>query len=434
MKRLTVLVLALCLLLAAGAAHADKVASEFSEGLAWFEQGGKYGYINTKGDTVFPAIWDNAWNFDGGYATVRNGKSEGRYSWGIIDKKGNYLVPLEKCDSVALYRDQQIICVTYMTGMAFGVEYRTMDGKKIGRFDNSRDNGFPYAVQSGKRWGYVSREGKLVLPFIYEDAFNFSGGLALVIQKNAKGATSYDYINMDGEVVLRGDWTYATPFPEDGSPTVVSKSGKYGYLTTDGTMLTDYVWDNASAFRNGRAAVATTNVKGQKRWGFLDETGALAIPQQWDFVFAFAGNGLARVYIGEVTSSWGPKPQIGGFYGLIDTQGNYVVAPDRWNDMAGFDMEGLAKVGVLGEDGVIRYGYIDAEGKVVVEPVWEALGSFREDVCWVKRDGKYGYIDRSGEIVLPLQWERVGNFNSGVAIVHDSSTWYIIDHQGNVIF
>jgi hypothetical protein len=46
---------------------------DFHDGLAYFEEGGKYGFINKKGDVVIKAQYDSVEAFDKGLARVING-------------------------------------------------------------------------------------------------------------------------------------------------------------------------------------------------------------------------------------------------------------------------------------------------------------------------------------------------------------------------
>ena len=72
--------------------------SKFSEGLAPIKQNGKWGYINTKGEVVIPCIYDAAWPFSEGLATVKKGRwpigqrlPNGKY--GFINTKGEVVIP-----------------------------------------------------------------------------------------------------------------------------------------------------------------------------------------------------------------------------------------------------------------------------------------------------------------------------------------------------
>ncbi|HAN0731264.1 TPA: WG repeat-containing protein, partial [Campylobacter coli] len=42
----------------------------------------------------------------------------------------------------------------------------------------------------------------------------------------------------------------------------------------------------------------------------------------------------------------------------------------------------------------------DKNGKIVIEPKFDSIGSFREGLAKVGLNGKYGFIDKSGEFVI----------------------------------
>lgn len=73
--------------------------------------------------------------------------------------------------------------------------------------------------------------------------------------------------------------------------------------------------------------------------------------------------------------------------------------------------EGLAGVRING-----RYGFIDANGKVVIAPQFEAIGPFTGDHAEVHIEGRSGAIDRTGRLVVPAQFDRLVPFTDGVFI------------------
>lgn len=94
----------------------------------------------------------------------------------------------------------------------------------------------------------------------------------------------------------------------------------------------------------------------------------------------------------------------------------------------------------------MKYGFIDPEGREVVEIIWdETGGAFHNDgLCWVKKDNKFGYIDKTGTVALSLQFEKaeqfeyIGKDNKGdceyAAFVKKDSKYGYIDKKGNYIF
>ena len=97
----------------------------------------------------------------------------------------------------------------------------------------------------------------------------------------------------------------------------------------------------------------------------------------------------------------------------------------------------------LSADGTtVKWGFIDAEGKVLVQPVWDAadvttvLGQTvycNEGFCGVLKDGKWGFIDTSGKLVIPNQFDAVGPFIEGLARVHLGNQIGYIDKTGQYV-
>ena len=87
-----------------------------------------------------------------------------------------------------------------------------------------------------------------------------------------------------------------------------------------------------------------------------------------------------------------------------------------------------------------KWGFIDADGNVVIQPEWDAadIGSlvvgrsvaFSEGLCGVLRAGKWGYVDTSGHLVIPNQFESVVPFVGGFARVHLGNQIGFIDKTG----
>lgn len=130
-------------------------------------------------------------------------------------------------------------------------------------------------------------------------------------------------------------------------------------------------------------------VKGGKA-GFIDKTGKIVIPPQYDYVDAFS-EGLAAV-------------QVGKKYGYIDKTGQMVIPPQY--DGADEFSEGLAAVegeGVLGLDG---WGFIDKTGKIVIPLDFnDHPDGFSEGLAAVEVGEKTGYIDKTGKYIWePTNW------------------------------
>jgi hypothetical protein len=179
---------------------------------------------------------------------------------------------------------------------------------------------------------------------------------------------------------------------------------------------------------------AGLKVYAEDKFGYIDKTGKMVIKPRYDAAGPFEG-GVAVVRIGdqetiidtkgrpakprrkkEVSPPAGPSGEvpapvkIGDRYGYQDTSGMIVIDP--LFDQAGEFKDGLALVKVGG-----KLGFIDTKGAEVVEPRWDELHSFCEDLALIRSGDKYGYVDRSGQVAIEPRYESAGDFSEGLAPV-----------------
>lgn len=125
----------------------------------------------------------------------------------------------------------------------------------------------------------------------------------------------------------------------------------------------------------------------------------------------------------------------GRFYGFINDNGNIVVEP-IFNEIGSF-REGLAYVTVI-EEKDVKAGYIDTTGKIVIkakyQPSYDKSRDFSEGLAAVRIDGKFGFINTQGELVISHQYAKTYPFSEGYAVVEPNwSEKVIIDKNANII-
>ncbi len=263
-----------------------------------------------------------------------------------------------------------------------------------------------WPVARGEKHGYIDKTGRLVIPFIFDAAEDFSEGLAAVEVKDRWG-----YIDKTGKFVIPPRFRLAFPFVSGRALVVVRQypTGTYtmhklGYIDSSGKVAIQlkealdsrslHVIHQELFFADGLVSVEQNN-----KFGFMDKTGKPVIPARYDDAGPFS-EGLAAV-------------KIGGQYGYIDRSGKMVIPP-RFKEAASF-AEGLAAVTLNGSQG----GFIDTSGKLVIkEEEFEGGGGFSEGLAAVKgKNHKYGFIDKTGNFVIQPQFDRAGGFSEGLAAV-----------------
>lgn len=229
-----------------------EIIGPFSEGLASFRKGDRYGFLNTKGRIVLPCKYENGgWEFVNGYAiVVQNGKhslidTKGNTKlvfdtplafeyniwgnsmfivnneigtndqYGAIDINGNSLIPCR-------YTQWYIINSNYLAMLNDKEEcdIYNKEGRLVAHFTRligmDYDEGIEYssnylAVLKDSMWGFVDSNFKTVVPFRYKEAKYLGYGYGSVVTTD--GQTQF--INMSGNTVVSGPYELLYPASAD---------------------------------------------------------------------------------------------------------------------------------------------------------------------------------------------------------------------------
>ncbi len=320
-------------------------------------QGGKEGFINASGVLVVPAEHD-----------LTSQCCEGRALVGERDKAG-------KKDPVSRMVKKRVGFVDMDGRLAIPLQ-----------FDDARDfsEGLA-AARLGKKWGYIDTEGRWVIEPVYDNAWSFSEERAAVDQGKATLC-----LRPDGSTAFVAPSRKLGAFKQGLASCEIKRV--WNYLTPNGDVAFTVTATAASEFSDGRALVLS---KGHH--GFIDLLGTLVIPFEFGAARAFS-EGLASA-----TPTNGDARQTiasSALSGYIDTSGAMVIEP-RWQLGDPFS-EGLAAV--LDPAGLKTRAYVDRTGKVVLGPLrCELAGPMRGGLAMLMDSQKIGYIDRTGASVWPMQ-------------------------------
>ena len=198
-----------------------------------------------------------------------------------------------------------------------------------------------FPVPTDSAWGYINRDGTLVIEPQFDRAWRFTNGRALI---------------------------------RDGT--------RFGYIDTTGAVVIEPRFADAWHFSEGLAPVQTDSL-----WGFINRSGALVVDPQFDLVPGVL----------EDHPSDGPyrRANVNGRYGFRDANGDLTI--EAQFEQAWHFSEGRARVK---QDG--RWGFIDRSGTVVIAPRFKQAWDVRNGLARVVLDdGTVGYVDRNGTLVWP---------------------------------
>lgn len=104
------------------------------------------------------------------------------------------------------------------------------------------------------KYGIVNSKGELIVPFIYNEGFDYNNGIAVLT--NEKGST---YFNSDGKIIgsenLALNGPVNTYTKEDYLAIKDAFSGLYGFIDQEGNLQIPFKWKDAYNFCNGLALV-----------------------------------------------------------------------------------------------------------------------------------------------------------------------------------
>lgn len=239
-------------------------------------------------------------------------------------------------------------------------------------------------VKINNKYGFIDETaGKLVVPCVYDGAYPFIDGLALVRKGNKLG-----YVNETGKEIVPFVYDYVGTF-SDGVVDV-RKGNQFGYIDQFGKEIVpigkySVVWP----FHNG---LGTVRLNGKKL--YVDITGKEVDKREE------SSEGLMEV----------KNDDKGGY----EDQNGKEVSLCLYEETRPFS-EGLAAVK---KDG--KWGYIDKTGKEIIPFIYDEALAFSDGLAAVCKNGKWGYINNIGKVVIPFKYDRANSFKNGLAEVWEN--------------
>lgn len=229
---------------------------------------------------------------------------------------------------------------------------------------------------------------------------------------------------------------------------VVSKNGKLALCKTDGSLLTDFEYDNFEgslssyiiASKNKKQGLLNSegkivvpciyedmryalfhnqrmSVKRNGKYGFVDENGDEVIPCVYDYAYSFCDS----IDVTVVTSD--------NLSAIINKEG-MLITPFKFKKCHGFQNEiPLATAEIDG-----KMGCIDTRGKEVIPFVYSGMNQYSKEYINVCINEKWGCIDKKGRIIIPCLYDKSIAFrDEGVAEVKKGNEVLVINKHNHII-
>lgn len=304
----------------------------FKDGLAYIVVNKKTACINTKGEAVHPAEYDEMSRFKNGYSVGQKGmdfyvlKPDG--STQKIQAATDHVDDF--CEGLAPFRT---------TADTWG--YLAPDGtvsiqaqfSKVGYFNN----GLAWAKNASGMVGFINTKGEWVIQPTYTKVTDFDTPEKISIAKTAAGEV---LLKMNGDVITVDGATDIMNFSEGLA--AARKGEVWGFINAKGEWVVPATYTRVERFSDGLA-----NVRMVDKWGAIDKTGKVSVPVEYSKIGNIS-EGLIEVRQGE-------------FWGFCDASGKMVITP-QYRDVRAFHF-GYAVASTA--DGL--WGIIDKSGKWTVE-------------------------------------------------------------------
>lgn len=214
-----------------GGNRLDGRADRLEQGLEVFEDGGRYGYRDTTGNTIIAPVFRAASSFEHGIAIVTG--NDGQQA--VIGRSGEYIVPPGTYDSVRIVSERLIQFV------------------------------------QGAQQGFIDFQGNRLLPLDFSDISQFAGGEALVRDEDGRMGV----VSECGALIVEPRFAFVDHASE-GLRRFMTRGKKWGFCDVRGRVVIKPRFDHADSFHYGIALVSVepSNHTGCfGGWGYINLQG-----------------------------------------------------------------------------------------------------------------------------------------------------------------
>ena len=266
-------------------------------------------------------------------------------------------------------------------------------------------------VRNGVAYRYIDPSGKMIIHSQFKEATVFRNGLALVQVFGNKPL--WGFISEDGNIALKANYKEATVFSEDVA-WVVSENGAPEVINSQGeTKFKLPVAKSVRIFKNGLAAFSISTDSINRKWGFVDKSGFVKIEPLYSAVGNFS-EGKCAVANGA------------GEWGYIDTEGKFIVNYQYTN--AKEFISGKAIVSLRNQ-----WGLIDEKGKYLISPKFSEMKADKDGYI-IKQNNKWGWCNQNGNIDIQAQFSEAYPFNGyELAAVKSGDKFGYINKKGKMV-
>ncbi len=296
-----------------------------------------------------------------------------------------------------------------------------------------------FPIKQNKKWGLMNADGQLVQPAIYDAIGEFRHfGYAIMQRQGRVGL-----LGPDGREIIPPRYDDLKVL--DSLFISVLRDGRWEVLTLSGKVILSKGYDQVRVLRKGSwQALAFSR---DNRWGLVDVEGRLVLEPIFDDlqVWEDEGNRLERTYLlsslhgrsGLLHTTGEPildpvadvivplddrlfMAKLGGFWGAVNERGDELI-PARFDHFSTIGDHFLRLV-AQGKQSLFSRVY----NRLIVENRHDGYFQFSDEYVLCRKNRKIGLVDHCGQEVLQPQYEEVQPFANDVFRVRYRNKWGLL--------
>jgi hypothetical protein len=325
-------------------------------------------------------------------------------------------------------------------------------------------------VKGPKGIGAFHEYGQLALPLEYEEISTYTNRLLArkgtdywVYEKSTGkskwlGSAEEAKLTRNGQVILKNQGSYFLPLsanPEKAYELLVENQGNFllakeasgfGLINQFGSYVLDPVIDQLEPTRGDSYYGFDENqfllIRGFEESAQVRYNSYHKITKEGDLMLEYIHGKLRRVLeeegilldaVGmESVKLIGPdlfniqfRENKLGLHG----KNGWLVAPNSDAEWIGMGNEGLFPALKNG-----KYGFVNGEGKWIIQPTFQEVGTFSEKIASYRGSDTWGTISADGKVLAEAKWEKIYNFSGGLAIAVSGGKNYLVYPSGELAY
>lgn len=260
--------------------------------------------------------------------------------------------------------------------------------------------------------GFIDQGGKEVIKCIYESAYPFQDGSA-VVSKNGK----FGMVDCNGKVVLPFD--YSSILPWTYNLYVVNTGKRQGLVDHTGKIVLQPIYTCITKpNRYGKALIAADG-----KYGIIDNTGRILIDAQWEWLSEFSIPGESYYAYHEGYINDGAVED----YDTLSTDCSYLLCSRNSKDGAGV-IDGNGKI-LMPSQPLFYYPMRPSNGMI---RIYRSGGNSADCGYYNIAKGKLMMVQTHYQKLSDIEFWTHGDFAKTIAPVFGKH-WRFIDKDGNIV-